>query len=53
MFACESFCREHNIFRIDLNSVLTDWVQDFYKKCGYVPIKEENGFMQMYKMINT
>jgi len=53
MFACESFCREHNIFRIDLSSVLIDWVQNFYKKCGYVPIKEENGFMQMYKMINT
>ena len=29
----------------------TDWVQDFYKKCGYTPIKEENGFMQMYKLI--
>lgn len=52
MFACESYCRENGIFRIDLNSVLTDWVQDFYKKCGYVPTKEENGFMQMYKIID-
>jgi GNAT superfamily N-acetyltransferase len=51
MFACESYCRENGIFRIDLNSVLTDWVQEFYKKCGYAPIKEENGFMQMYKII--
>jgi GNAT superfamily N-acetyltransferase len=51
MLACESYCREQGVFRIDLNSVLTDWVKDFYKKCGYTPIKEENGFMQMYKMI--
>lgn len=51
LFACESYCQEHDIFRIDLNSVMTDWVQDFYKKCGYIPIKEENGFMQMYKLI--
>lgn len=51
MFACESYCREQGIFRIDLNSVLTDWVQDFYRKCGYTPIKEEDGVMQMYKLI--
>lgn len=51
MFACESYCREHGIFRIDLNSVLEDWVQEFYRKCGYVAIKEENGFMQMYKLL--
>lgn len=51
MFACESYCRENGIFRIDLNSVLTDWVQDFYKRCGYKSVKEENGFMQMYKII--
>lgn len=53
MLACESYCREQGIFRIDLNSVLTDWVQDFYKKCGYTPLKEENGFMQMYKLLKT
>jgi len=51
MLACESYCREQGIFRIDLNSVLTDWVQDFYKKLGYTPIKEDNGFMQMYKIL--
>ena len=53
MLACESYCREQGIFRIDLNSVLTSWVQDFYKKCGYTPIKEESGFMQMYKILNS
>lgn len=53
MLACESYCREQGIFRIDLNSVLTDWIQDFYKKCGYISLKEENGFMQMYKFINA
>lgn len=51
MFACESYCRANGMFRIDLNSVLTDWVQDFYKKCGFVPIKEEGGFMRMYKLL--
>ena len=53
MSVCESYCRENGIFRIDLNSVLVDWVQDFYKKCGYIPIKEENGLMQMYKLLNA
>lgn len=53
MFACESYCREKGIFRIDLNSVRIDWVQDFYKKCGYIPRKEENGLVQMYKLLNT
>lgn len=53
IFVCESYCRAKGIFRIDLNSVLTDWVQAFYKKCGYITIKEEDGFVRMYKMINT
>ena len=51
MLACESYCKEQGIFRIDLSSVLTDWVIDFYEKCGYTKLKEENGFMQMYKII--
>ena len=51
MLACESYCRDNGIFRIDLNSVLTDWIQEFYKKCGYVALKEDNGFMQMYKLL--
>ena len=29
MLACESYCREQGIFRTNLKSVLTDWVQDF------------------------
>nr|DAT75909.1 MAG TPA: N-acetyltransferase [Caudoviricetes sp.] len=29
----------------------TSMVQDFYKKCGYIPIKEEGGFMRMYKLL--
>ncbi len=52
MLTCESYCREQGIFRIDLCSVLTPWVQDFYKKCGYIPIKEEDESMQMYKILN-
>lgn len=51
MFAAESYCREQGIFRIDLNSVMEDWVIEFYKKCGYSTIKEESGFMQMYKIL--
>lgn len=31
--------------------MIGDWVQDFYKKCGYIPIKEEGGFMRMYKLL--
>ena len=48
---CEQLCLERGIFRIDLNSVLTDYVQAFYKKWGFCPIKEENGLIQMYKII--
>ncbi len=48
---CERLCIERGIFRIDLNSVMTDYVQEFYKKLGFVPIKEENGFLQMYKLL--
>ena len=51
MLDSESYCREHGIFRIDLNSVMTDWVIDFYKKCGYSTIKEQDGYMQMYKIL--
>ena len=51
MLACENYCRENGIFRLDLNSVMEDWVMEFYKKLGYVPIKEVDGFMQMYKLL--
>lgn len=54
MLTCESYCRKQGIFRIDLYSVLTpSWVQDFYKKCGFSPVKEEGEFMRMYKILNT
>lgn len=49
MLACESYCIEHGISRMELDSVLVDWVQDFYKKCGFVPIEEDGGLMRMYK----
>lgn len=48
---CEKLCKERGIFRVDLCSVQTDYVLEFYKKLGYSPIKEENGFIKMYKML--
>jgi ribosomal protein S18 acetylase RimI-like enzyme len=51
MLRCESYCRENGIFRLDLNSVMEDWVLDFYKKLGYTAIKEEGGFIQMFKLL--
>lgn len=50
---CEKLCKERGIFRIDLCSVQTDYVLEFYKKLGYSPIKEENGFIKMYKMLES
>lgn len=51
MLACESYCRENGIFRMDLNSVETGWVLDFYKKLGYTPIKKKEGTIEMYKLL--
>lgn len=48
---CESYCMSHHIFRIDLNSVLEQFVMDFYHKLGYEDIKESDGFMMMYKLL--
>ncbi len=49
---CEKYCRRKGgIFRIDLSSVQTDYVHQFYLKHGFVDIKEEDGFIQMYKML--
>ena len=48
---CEKYCNERGIFRIDLSSVQTDYVHQFYLKHGYVDIKEEDGFIQMYKLL--
>lgn len=51
MSVCESYCRDNNIFRIDINSILTDWVLEFYKKCGYLPLEQKDGLMMMYKFL--
>lgn len=51
MRVCERICSDMGIFRLDLDSVLVDWVQDFYKKLGYVRIREENGLLHMYKLL--
>ena len=51
MDVCEDYCLEHGIFRIDLDSVLTDWVRSFYMRRGFLPIKESGGFMKMYKIL--
>ena len=49
---CEKCCRRKGgIFRIDLSSVQTEYVHQFYLKRGYVDIKEEDGFIQMYKLL--
>lgn len=45
------YCKSHNIFKINLNSVEKNWVMDFYHKFGFKDIKEEDGFMKMYKML--
>lgn len=47
----EKYCQKKDIFRIDLSSVKTEYVHQFYLKHGYVDIKEEDGFIQMYKML--
>lgn len=51
MSICEQMCEERGVFRIDLNSVLIDYVQDFYHKLGYKDIEESNDLMRMYKLI--
>lgn len=51
MLACESYCQQQGIFRIDLSSVLTDWIQEFYKGLGYIAINESDGCIQMYKLL--
>lgn len=51
MSICEQMCEERAIFRIDLNSVLTDYVMDFYHKLGYKDIEPGEEVMKMYKFI--
>lgn len=48
-----SYCRGHNIFRLDLNSVQRDWLMDFYHRVGFIDIEEDGGYMKMYKMLRV
>lgn len=48
---CETFCRNSGVFRLDLSSVKEQFVMDFYHKLGFCDIREENGYMKMYKII--
>ncbi len=48
----ERYCRRKGgIFRIDLCSVKTEFVHQFYLKHGFVDIKEEDDLIQMYKIV--
>ena len=51
MREAEDYCKNHNIFRIDLTSVPEEFVRNFYHKLGFVDIKETDGYMKMYKML--
>ncbi len=51
MEECEYYCIKRGIFRIDLNSVQEPFVMDFYHKLGYTDIKENDGYMRMFKML--
>ena len=58
MNECINYCLTDNlethdnpIFRIDLNSVMEPFVLNFYHKLGFIDIKEDGGYMQMYKII--
>lgn len=42
---------DNPIFRMDLNSVMEPFVLDFYHKLGFHDIKEEGGYMRMYKIL--
>lgn len=50
---CEFYCVKRGIFRIDLNSVQEPFIMDFYHKLGFTDIKENDGFMRMYKIIKN
>ena len=58
MNVCMDYCltdnlENHNnpIFRMDLNCVMEPFVLDFYHKLGFTDIKEDGGYMRMYKII--
>ena len=48
---CERTCSQIGVFRIDLNSVKTDFVLEFYRKRGFVEVDERDGFVRMYKFL--
>lgn len=58
MKECIDYCLIDNletwdnpIFRVDLNSVMEPFVLDFYHKLGFIDIKEDGGYIHMYKII--
>lgn len=51
MKEAERICKELGVFRIDLSSVQTPFVMDFYHKLGYIDIKEVDDLMRMYKIL--
>ena len=46
-----NYCKENNIFRINLNSVKKDFIMSFYHKHGFQDINDDEGFMKMYRML--
>lgn len=51
MSVCEQVCKRMGIFRIDLRAVRVDFVIDFYKKLGIIPIREDDDVLRMYKFL--
>ena len=51
MKEAERLCREMDIFRIDLKSVMIDFVMNFYHKLGFEDTEEVDGLMCMFKML--
>lgn len=45
------YCKGNNIFKINLHSVQESFIMNFYHKLGFKDIKEEDGFMKMYKIL--
>lgn len=45
------YCKQCGIFRIDLCSIQEPWLMNFYHKLGFVDVKEEDGLMRMYKIL--
>lgn len=53
MKQCIDYCKKMNcVFRLDLNSVLEPFVMDFYHKLGFIDLREKDGYMGMYMLLN-